>query len=900
MRILSIALAATLLACTVPVASTPAPALPWGDRADGKLVIGLRDGPGAIVTDDAGVAHIYANSDYDLMKLQGLLHGRERLFQMDILRRLARGKLTGLLGQKVIDTDIYYRTVMTTPRGNRVENEISAQLPSEIRKILSAYAEGVNLAIARVKSGADPAPVEYAALSVQTTNIAAWTIEDSIALGRLQSFFLSDFSDQELTQTQWASRLPADLASDLLDPRPLGKDLILPGYLDDPTPYHQFRAVPHVPRAVSAPNPDTALARSAGSIRRMDTAHRARLIAMLPQIDAALALAKHRLGRPVAGRNGSNNWVIAPRLTATGNPMLLNDPHLSLQFPSNFHIATLDSKTAGHGSILIGGAAFPGIPGVVIGCNERIAWGLTVVGYDVTDLYAEKIVKQDGADATRFQGTNVPILQISESFEAGPGESAATTHVIEIVPQHGPILPGTRGATSAISMRWTGQEPTNELAAFFGLWHAQGVDDAMLALKSFLVGAQNFVLADVAGHIAYDPHACVPRRTGDLAKFPPWLVLPGTGEVEWSGCIPDAELPHARDPLRGFVATSNGDIVGKTVGGDPLAHGEYWYQAQVDFGLREERITALILDRAGARDGGKVTLDDLRAIQHDVHSNLADHFLPRLLAAAAHRPDLAAPVSDAIARLTAWSGRSVTGFAGATFDTGIDPAAQADAVAASIFNAWFPRARAHLTGSLLASIGDPSDDAVVSLAARILSDPGSLHAAAKWRAAATSSVSDAGAPGSDAAIDAALLADLAAATAFLRAAPGLSPDPSSWLWGRLHPLTLQHPLHAVGDLRFDDGPFPAPGENFSVNVASFSGSGTDFADVHGANLRIVHELAPDGITTFVTWPGGESGIPGDPRSDDELQQHWLVQTDHRLPVRAIDVATMLRAVLRVE
>ena len=870
----ALVVALTLAACK---GAAPAPALPWGDRSDKDVPLGL-DGA-SIVTDDTGVYHVFAKTDADLLKAQGYLHAKDRLFQLLLFRAVATGDLESVFGQvspKIHGADLYYRALNTTPRGKHVQDEITATLPADLTALVQAYADGINFEIARVKAGTDPLPQELATLSFPSSAIAAWTVTDTIALGRLQSQNLSTTDDQELQFSAWVAALPQAEAGDLLDLHPITPAVILPGFLADKTPWQHA-------------------ARRPFQLSDVDPRHLERLAAAAPQIEAARALlASIPTLAPKGGRAGSNDWTVSGALTDDGVSKVCNDPHLSLAFPPNFHFASLDSVSNGTGTLQIAGAAFPGIPGVILGHNASVAWGATVAGYDVTDLYLETITPGTGGnpDTVLFKGQQVPIVKVTEQFSKGAGLGTAPD-VIELVPHHGPILPGTRTATSAITIKWTGMEPTPDLVAVAGIWRAKTVDDMHAALASFGVGAQNWVFADTAGHIGYDPHACIPKRTGDLKKTPPWLVMPGDGTgAEWSGCIADADLPWARDPAQGFVATANNDIAGKITDGDPTAHGDYWYAYPDDFGFRAQRIGDLFAAKSAG--GHKLSTADLRAIQHDVHSNLADRFLPPLFAAATAHADLAADpaVADALSRLKAWSKDSVTGYAGATFDSGpsADAAAKSDAVAASIFNAWWPRAVYGLLHPTLAGTtvhSASNNEQFVKLALRMLEHPDTLASPA-WKQSAGD-------------LNAVLLGALKDAVAFLpMAAPGFTSDPSTWLWGRLHSLTLGGFLDALGIANFDDGPYPAFGEDFTVNVSSFTANGKKYSANHGPNLRACYDVSASGVSGALTWPGGESGNPGDSRSHDQLVNGWLLNKEVPLWTAPADVGAHVASVVTLK
>ena len=341
--------------------------------------------------------------------------------------------------------------------------------------------------------------------------------------------------------------------------------------------------------------------------------------------------------------------------------MVANDPHLGLQYPPLFHLSVMTSSNPADNLNLAGGA-FPGIPGALVGRGANVGWGVTVVGYDVTDLYLEQFVPQAscpggaaGPPCVLFKGVPVSTIPVAETFNVrvGPGPSGlidastipgvSVPPYVVIVPHHGPIIQAPDAAGKAVSVRWTGQEGnTQDLKAIYGLNTATDVDAAMAALADFSTGAQNFVLADDQGHIAYDPHALVPVRNfadyrvvGPSNVIPPWFPVPGDGTAEWgdgvSNCasatatpVPatcwtaDAALPQGKDPAKGYFFTANADPTYPSVSDDnnPLAHPPYLsFDWDDSSGFRATRIDQM-LDTAITANG-TVSLADMEAIQSD-------------------------------------------------------------------------------------------------------------------------------------------------------------------------------------------------------------------------------------------------------------------------------------------
>ncbi|MGH9889440.1 MAG: penicillin acylase family protein, partial [bacterium] len=379
--------------------------------------------------------------------------------------------------------------------------------------------------------------------------------------------------------------------------------------------------------------------------------------------------------RPADASIGSNNWVVSAAKSATRVAMVANDPHLSLQYPPLFHLATMTSSKASDNLDITGGS-FPGIPGALVGRGKHVGWGVTVVGYDVTDLYLEQFLLQsscpggaNGPKCVQFGDPAVPVslvvapqvYKVRTATGVVPSAMLPTTVLptdkqppaaVLVVPHHGPIIQ-VGDAGKAVSVRWTGHEGnTHDTKAFLGLNTAVDVDAAMVALKDFATGAQNFVLADDQGHIGYDPHALVPVRrfAANTNGHRPWFPLTNDGTAEWgdgvadctsatltplpAACwIADETLPQGKDPAKGYFFTANADPTFPSVSDDnnPLGHLPYLSYVWSDpSGFRAKRIETMI--EAAIAAHGSVTLEDMQAIQSDHVSRPGMAFAPAIAA----------------------------------------------------------------------------------------------------------------------------------------------------------------------------------------------------------------------------------------------------------------------------
>jgi penicillin amidase len=860
-----VAALASAIACSNSSPSTPFDAVPVTSRVTGVSGLG---GDVNVLYDGLGVPHIYAGSDGDAAFALGWVQARDRLFQMDFLRRFARGTLAEYLpGAQIVGLDVQNRTLMTSRTAaangsHHVEDLISDGLSAEVRSWIERYRDGVNRWLddlrADVKAGKRSLPTVYGALQIGPDAIAPWTVEDSVAIGRLQTLQLSLTLSDDIFAGQLAVALAGAPAT-----QPLFADLtrhaaIVPNTVLAPAPSPNARAR----LARPAPAPLAHLAAAAGSL-----AGARAFLDGLPKLVAR------------GDRAGSNNWTIAASRSATGHALAANDPHLSLAKPANFHMVHIVTPSRN-----VAGVAFPGGPVVVIGHNDRIAWGNTVVNYDVTDVYVEQL-DGTGKNVT-FNGAQVPIQQIGETHKVRQADGSVVdqTYTIPLVPHHGPLVPGSPVGATALSFRWTGHDATQEVQAFLDVNKAKSVDEAVTAYKAFRVGAQNFNVADVDGHIAYSPHADVPIRAGgDLTKLrtvcQPWLPMPGDGTCEWTGVISDADLPQAKDPAAGFIATANNDVTGALVdddpvGGDPAPGGAnrpYLY-AFTDVGLREKRIQDVL-----SQPSKTFALDDMTALQADNRSELGALMLQGLLPLLeTKRASLSTDAAAALDALKGWDFSTPTGL-----DAQGNVVPSAASQGATVFHAFQRRFAENLltpvlSGTPLKPSDIPSEQLfkiLVKLANGAAPGPDLKTGTALCRGSCADRAAEA----------------LQSTVDFLKGRLGLQPN---WSWGRLHKVKFTFLGSSDFDAQtgglFSLGPFPNDGGLFTVDVANFDPFTDDFLQTAGPNVRFSAELDPAGVKWRAVIPGGQVDALGDPHENDQIPL-WLANTKGDQPFAQADV-----------
>jgi penicillin amidase len=483
------------------------------------------------------------------------------------------------------------------------------------------------------------------------------------------------------------------------------------------------------------------------------------------------------------------------------------------------------------------------------------------------------------------------------------------------------VVPPTPGS-SALSIKWTGAAPTDELGAFTGYMRARNVEDARVAVRSMGVGAQNFVFADTAGDIFYSTQSLIPKRaraaftwnaktfTGSL----PCLVLPGDGSAEWTGeYLPEANVPHAKNPARGFLATANGDQVGVTLDNDPsndrLPNGEPVYLGCFhDPGLRVGRIVKRIESA-----GHPLTLDDMASIQADARSNMGALLAPTLSGALAHAeaeragpgayPDLAAVVAtprygsaaiaDVIDTLARWGSESdYDAAAGVSLEDGspLTDAREARASTATlVFNTWVVRMFALTLGDELAKMGDPP---ATESARRILAY---LLTADRTKLATYDAATGDSALFDDLSTPAVESRDERAVTALLDAldflTAKLGADRAAWRWGTLHTLRFESlvslwgsmSIPPAGDPVFPAG-FPRHGDGYNVDVGSYDDRPAKLDDLsfsyrEGPVQRLVIDMDPAGPVARNALPGGEVWDPTSKHFRDQAELWRRNQTE---------------------
>lgn len=553
--------------------------------------------PVEVLVDDMGVAHIYAQSDRDAMWAMGYREATDRLYQMEMLRRFAQGRLAEVLGDSALPRDKLVRA-FDLPRWGHADAEATRAADPERAELLEAWVSGINARVAEIRSGDAPRPFGYRPTEHDFLP-EPWTDEDPYVVLKGAGLALDKTIEFEIALTLLERLYPDAMRS-----------------VDVTAPAREVFSVPPEdrPPAAGAPPPPSNVSKPASAGRIDPVAAR-----------AAFAALDRMLGA-MPRASGSNNWAVAGRFTANGKPLIAGDPHLSFDFfgaPYPIHV----SSKAGGGTFDVAGFAYPGTPGIALGHNDRVAWAATSAFADVTDVWE---VKRSGDDAVVIGGAAVPITKRTEKIVVRGGAVEEIDY--EDVPGHGVLLPGDIlpiPIGGPFLVRWTGfvGRPARW---FMELNRVRSLDDFEQAVDRMREMNYNFVAADATG-IAYRVGVDVPVRGPIGTERRPWTVLSGDdAESEWkSSMLERSQLPRGRASTRGFLATANNDPFGFTQAPGP-ASAPYYYGAFFDPGYRASRITDE-LARLTAR--GKVTIDEMKSLQMDTRSTLADELTLALGAA---------------------------------------------------------------------------------------------------------------------------------------------------------------------------------------------------------------------------------------------------------------------------
>ncbi|MET7453713.1 penicillin acylase family protein [Streptomyces sp. NPDC005574] len=588
-------------------------------QTKGSITLEGLSGPVDVKRDGYGIPQVYASSDEDLFMAQGYVQAQDRFYEMDVRRHMTSGRLSEMFGKGQVKNDEFLRTL----GWDRVaKKEYDSTLSASTKKYLQAYAKGVN-AYLKDKDGKDIS-LEYAALGFTNDyKPQEWTPVDSVSWLKAMAWDLRGNMQDEIDRALMTGRLGHKQIDDLYPQYPYSRNaaIVQEGQYDALTRTFQQNGT----ASGGGTSTGTTTGTSTGSGASALQSQLSGLYNVLDGVPAAVGVNGNGIG--------SNSWVVAGKYTITGKPLLANDPHLAASLPSvwyqmGLHCRTVSSKC----QYDVTGYTFAGMPGVVIGHNQDIGWGMTNSGVDVTDLYLEKL----SGGGYLYDGKVLPFSSREETINVAGG---ASKKIVVRTTNNGPLLSDRddelvkvgkkatvdtaapdRGDGYGIALKWTALEAGTSMDAVFAMDKATGWSDFRAAAELFDVPSQNLVYADTDNHIGYTLPGRIPKRAEGVDGSIP---APGwDSKYAWTGYIDQDELPYEFDPKRGYIVTANQAVVDKD---------SYPYTLTTDwgYGTRSQRITDLIKQKIGG--GGKISTDDMRQMQLDNSSEIAKLLVPKLL-----------------------------------------------------------------------------------------------------------------------------------------------------------------------------------------------------------------------------------------------------------------------------
>jgi penicillin G amidase len=800
----------------------------------GTTAVAGVSGPIDIVRDADAIPHIFASTKLDALLGLGYVHAQDRLWQMEFQRRIGHGRLSEIFGDATISQDRFLRTVGF----GRAAQSAWQHLPDDARRQIDAYCAGVNAFISSHHGRL--LPPEFTLLRFEPE---PFTGPDVLVWVKMMAWDLSANYTLELMRHDIAARVGVERMAELLPPYPAnGLNIIGPSTSPDAGASigagRPFQGRPNAgPRYKSQPRDDTP-SWSAALVQTLSGNAAVRNVLLGGRIEAL----------------GSNNWVVDGTLTASGKPLLANDPHLGTHVPSLWHLAHMSA-----GDFDVIGATLPGAPAVAIGRNRFIAWGETNVAADVEDLFVERI---DASGTTaEFRGAQEPIRVIPETIMVKGGEPI---HLNVRVTRHGPLVSDALNAGNAeakttpkpqpfepLAFRWTSlDESDSTIVAFLRLNEARNWNDFTAALQHFVAPAQNFVFADVDGHIGYYAPGRIPRRASGDGSMP----SPGwTGDSEWTGWIPFEELPHTFDPPDHFIVTANN----RPMPADDL----HLIGLEYPEPYRAQRITALVTSKK------QLTPNDFKDIQADTLSPHAQTLLPLLLR---HVSTDDPQFGQALNILRQWN-----------FN------ASGDSAASAIFQAWFRQLVPAIVGDELGPLVRTTYEGRFSYITRFVTN--TLTAGSSpW-------CDDVNTPEKET-CDQTVSKALRDGLADLRERMG--GDAARWRWDGIHRAVFPHQgLDSIGLLRPLLSRSIANGGDWStVNVGPVAAN-APYDQVSIPGYRQIVDLSPANDSRFLD-AVGEAGHFLSPHYDDFLGD-WRAVRHRKMRMTRADVDNGALGTLRL-
>ena len=834
------------------------------DRSRTVDLAGL-GGQVTVLRDARGVPEIYADDPGDLFRVQGYLHAQDRFFQMDLRRHVTAGRLSELVGANAdaLRADSAVRTL----GWRRTAQREYATLDPATRGYLQAYADGVNHYLRGRRMSDVSVSYTILARANPMPGIEKWTPVDSLAWLKAMAWDLKSDYSEELTRARAITTVRSVERVDQLFPEyPFGTHAPIvtgPAGGADLTGQPQASAsgLEHHRRSRTAAAVGTRLPG-----RTTPAAVTAALASGAGQQALAAAGTAMKSVPALLGSGddvGSNSWVVGGGLTSSGKPLLANDPHLAVSVPGVWYQVGLHCRRLSAACPFdVAGFGFAGMPGVVIGHNTHISWGLTNLSPDVTDFYLERV----GDGVVDYDGRQVPLTVRTETIRVA-GARPVTLTIRST--RHGPLIsdvlddvaqagrsapvPGEHGdpgtAGYAVALDWTGLLPGHAMQAMLALDRATTFAEFRKAALLLDAPAQNIVYADTDGNIGYQAPGRIPIRGPGSPDSPvpadgTWPHPGWDGAYDWKGFVPVQRLPWVENPPEGYIVAANQAVIAPRAGGVQLTRD--W-----DYGFRSQRIRDL-LARAVAT-GHRLTVADMQGIQTDTRNGVAAVLVPWLL----RTPVPDSFTEEAVDLLRGW-----------------DYEEPADSAAAAYFNVvWAAVLNLTFSDELPDGFRPDGGDRWFEVVTQLLNRPRDPW----WDDRRTPDVVES----RDEVLRRAL------SQARLQLTSTLGKDPDRWAWGRLHQVYLtQSPLGGQGSPWFvhelvNRGPYDAPGGSAVVNAFGWDAAGGSF-DVNAApSMRMVVDL---GALDGSRWVN-QTGVSDHPLDDHYADQihTWLTGESYPWP-----------------
>lgn len=757
---------------------------------------------------EQGVSHIFSENENDMYFTLGYMHAQDRLWQMDLARRVAEGRLSEIMGKDLIDFDILFRTIGIA----RVSADIYKKLSLKSKSILSAYCSGINYFIS---TNSKELPLEFDILNYKPEE---WKPEHSVMVLRLMGWELNLSWYTDMMFGEIVKKFGYEKAKDFF-----------PGYPEDAP----FIVKNEIEKSKNDNTKKTSGNKSTGYNMLTEKYYASASELGKNYFDVS------RKFREFYGTDGthigSNSWVISGSRTENGKPLLANDPHLSLLVPSKWYEVSLYDNMK---KFSVCGFSIPGIPGIAIGHNQKISWGLTNLMCDDSDFL---LLKKDSADSKKYMYRNVSFFPDSTFESIKIKDSPDNYEFYTYTTLAGPVISGLEktgftnnqkfhsGENEILVFRWTGFEFSDEIEAFYNINTAADWNQFRNALKTYGTPALNFIYADTSGNIGYSSAGLVPLRVNiadeNTAGFP------SGGEIEWKGFVPYNELPSSFNPPEGYIVTANNK---------PQKNYQYYISNLYEPHYRAERIEEMIISSP------VMTEDEMKLMQRDVYSIQAKDFCRFLFEAFGDTANLTGDVRTYLDLLKNWDYEFKTASTAATlfseFEIQLYKNLYRDILGEEIFENYL----------FLKNIP-------VRNTARLLQQS------------------------SSAVFENNFSKEQILRKSFYDAVSALitkyGSDQNKWQWGEVHTVKMKHPLGIVPALSsmLNIGPFKISGSGTTVNNLEYSFFASlkngEFESNLGPSMRMITDLSR--VNEYLSIiPTGQSGQPLHQNYNDQARL-WL-------------------------